>query len=174
MLNRIRPGLLADTMANMNSEEILMDIRDASEADAAGILGIQKQAFYGQGMLYNDLLLPPLVQTIEELIRDFKTYAFLKAFYNGNLVGSVKGRCESDTCQISRLIVHPDYQNRGIGKKLMRAIENKFSRASRYELFTGDRSGKNLLFYRKLGYREFARKPQSANVTLICLEKRKA
>ena len=119
-------------------------ICEASEQDAAGILAVQKLAFHGQGILYNDLTLPPLVQTLEELVRDFRTYAFLKALSDGKIVGSVRGRAESDTCFISRLIVHPDYQNRGIGKKLMHAIEGKFSSVSRYELFTGDKSEKNL------------------------------
>jgi ribosomal protein S18 acetylase RimI-like enzyme len=158
----------------MNSEERSTDIVDASETDAEEILSVQKLAFHGQGVLYNDFTLPPLVQTLEELVRDFSAYAFLKALSGGKIVGSVRGRTESDTCLISRLIVHPDYQSRGIGTKLMLAIESQFSSASRYELFTGDKSGKNLALYGRLGYREFARKPQSANITLICLEKRKA
>lgn len=149
-------------------------ICEASEQDAAEILAVQKLAFHGQGILYNDFKLPPLVQTLEDLVRDFRTYTFLKALSDGKIVGSVRGRCESDTCQISRLIVNPDYQNKGIGKKLMNALESKFSSVSRYELFTGDKSEKNLVLYGKLGYREFARKPQSAKVTLVCLEKRKA
>ena len=124
-------------------------------------------------MLYNDFALPPLVQTLDELIQDFREHAFLKALSDGKIVGSVRGRFESDTCFISRLIVHPDYQNKGIGKKLMHAIESRFSNARRYELFTGHKSEKNLALYTRLGYREFARKPQGANVTLICLEKRR-
>jgi GNAT superfamily N-acetyltransferase len=71
------------------------------------------------------------------------------------------------------LIVHPDHQNRGIGKKLMHAIENKFSSARRYELFTGDKSEKNLALYGKLGYSKYMKKPQSTNVMLICMEKKK-
>ena len=157
----------------MNSEQTSIDIRDASVSDAAEILAIQKLAFHGQGILYNDFTLPPLVQTLVELVRDFRTYAFLKALYDGKIVGSVRGRCESDTCQISRLIVHPDYQNKGIGKKLMLAIEGKFSGAQRYELFTGDKSRKNLVLYGKLGYCKYGEKPQGNKVTLICMEKRK-
>ncbi len=157
----------------MKSEETSIDISAASETDAADILAIQKLAFHGQGMLYNDFSLPPLVQTLEELIQDFKLYAFLKALYNGKIVGSVRGRVERDTCFISRLIVHPGYQNRGIGKKLMHAVENKFSEVRRYELFTGHKSEKNLALYRKLGYCKYNEKPQGENVTLICLEKRR-
>jgi ribosomal protein S18 acetylase RimI-like enzyme len=156
----------------MKSNEINIAICDASEADAATIRKIQRLAFHGQGILYNDFTLPPLVQSLEELIRDFKAYAFLKAIYQGEIVGSVRGRVEGDTCFISRLVVHPDHQNRGIGKRLMHAIENKFSNASRYELFTGHKSEKNLALYGKLGYCEFERKRQGETVMLVYMEKR--
>lgn len=151
-----------------------IDIQDASESDAGEILAIQKLAFYPQGILYEDFMLPPLVQTLEELILDFKAHVILKALYRGKIVGSVRGAAIGTTCHISRLFVHPDHQNRGIGKKLMCAIENRFCSARRYELFTGRKSGKSLALYRKLGYRPFGEKARGNNVTLICLEKRKA
>lgn|SRR5574337_1286010 len=156
----------------MNSKGIHIEINEASESDAGEILEIQKLAFGHQAVLYNDFRLPPLVQTLEELLQDFKTYNFLKAMHGSKLVGSVRGRAEGDTCLISRLIVHPDYQNRGIGKKLMFAIEDKFRDVQRYELFTGHKSEKNLTLYRKIGYHEYGRKPQSDTVILICMEKR--
>ncbi len=152
---------------------ITVNICDALEIDAEEILEVQKLAFYRQGILYNDLSLPPLVQTLEELVRDFKTYSFLKAINGSRIVGSVRAVVEGDTCFISRLIVHPDYQNRGIGKKLMFDIENRFSGARRYELNTGHKSVKNLVLYDKLGYRKFQEKLQGEHVALVCLEKRR-
>ena len=148
-----------------------VEIQNASEADGAEIGEIQRLAFHGQALLYNDFTLPPLVQTREELFQDFKTHMYLKALAEGKIVGSVRGRVEGDTCFISRLIVCPDHQNRGIGKKLMHAIEGKFDGVRRYELFTGHKSEKNLALHLKLGYREFGRRPQSKNVMLICMEK---
>ena len=158
----------------MTRNKIHIDIHNAVESDAAELLEIQKLAFHQQGALYNDFMLPPLVQTLEELIRDFNRHAILKAVYDGKIVGSVRGRAEGDTCLISRLMVHPDYQNRGIGKELMYAIENKFNSVLRYELFTGHKSEKNLALYGKLGYFKYKEKPQGDTVTLICMEKRKA
>jgi chorismate mutase/ribosomal protein S18 acetylase RimI-like enzyme len=146
-------------------------IYEALPADAAEIWELQKLAFYPQGVLYGDFTLPPLVQTLEGLILDFKTHAFLKATYEGKITGSVRGCAEGDTCHISRLIVHPDHQNKGIGKRLMRAIEEKFTDVRRYELFTGHKSEKNLALYKKLGYRAYKEKPQGNRVTLICMEK---
>ncbi|NJL72790.1 MAG: GNAT family N-acetyltransferase, partial [Candidatus Competibacteraceae bacterium] len=86
-------------------------------------------------------------------------------------IGSVRARAEAGTCHIGRLIVHPDRQNQGIGRQLMAAIEARFPEAQRFELFTGDRSGKNLGLYAKLGYREFKREPLGDRVTLVYLEK---
>jgi len=85
----------------MNISAIAIDLCDASVPDAAEILAIQKLAFQGQGILYNDFRLPPLIQTLEELIQDFKTHAFLKAVHEGKIVGSVRGRVEGDTSRAS-------------------------------------------------------------------------
>jgi GNAT superfamily N-acetyltransferase len=155
----------------MKYEMSKIEIDPASESDAVEILQIQKLAFHGQGLLYGDFNLPPLVQTLEELIRDFTKHAYLKALYEGKLVGSVRGCAEAGACLISRLIVQPDYQNKGFGKMLMQAIEKKFSTVERYELFTGHKSEKNLALYTSLGYRECDRKRQSDRVIHICMRK---
>lgn len=155
----------------MLDRTLTVDIRLASETDAAEILEIQKAAFHGQGILNNDTTLPPLVQTLGELVQDFKQHSFLKALCDGQIVGSVRGRVEGDTCHVSRLIVRPDYQNRGMGEELMLAVENDFSSVQRYELFTGHKSERNSALYEKLGYRKYGERPQGNNVLLFCMEK---
>ncbi len=149
-----------------------IEICDASETDAEAIWELQRLAFHQQAVLYDDFHLPPLVQTLDDLRRDFAIHTVLKAMDEDKIVGSVRGMAEGSTCHVSRLIVHPAYQNRGIGKQLMFALEKKFSTVRRYELYTGHKSEKNLAFYAKLGYREFGRKSQSANVMLIMMEKK--
>ena len=149
-----------------------IEIREALESDAEELLKVQKLAFQGQAVLYNDFTLPPLTQTVEELRGDFRTYLFLKAVLDGKIVGSVRGRSKGSTCRISRLFVHPDHQNKGIGRVLMSAVEEKFKSARRYELFTDHKSEKNLALYEKLGYSRFSEKPQGDKGTLIGLAKR--
>jgi ribosomal protein S18 acetylase RimI-like enzyme len=68
-------------------------------------------------------------------------------------------------------MVKPDSQNKGIGTRLMQAIEEHFRMADRYELFTGHRNARNLYLYRKLGYREFKRVPVNDLIILVFLEK---
>jgi ribosomal protein S18 acetylase RimI-like enzyme len=72
------------------------------------------------------------------------------------IVGSVRAYKKNDTCYINRLVVLPEYQNQGIGKALMNAIENQFQdNVTRYELFTGAQDPRNLYLYNQLGYKTF-------------------
>jgi ribosomal protein S18 acetylase RimI-like enzyme len=80
---------------------------------------------------------------------------------------------DDGTCHIGKLIVHPDHQNRGIGTRLLRAAEDQFPEADRYELFTGHKSVKNLHIYQKNGYRIFKRRAVSEKLTLVFLQKAK-
>ncbi len=72
------------------------------------------------------------------------------------IVGSVRAYAKGDTCYISRLVVLPEYQNRSIGKALMKEIEKQFKNiVKRYELFTGSRDQRNVYLYNQLGYKPF-------------------
>jgi hypothetical protein len=64
-----------------------------------------------------------------------------------------------------------DFQNKGIGRLLLDAIESTFKDCQRFELFTGFKSQKNLYLYNKLGYKEFKRQIINDNLTMIYLEK---
>jgi ribosomal protein S18 acetylase RimI-like enzyme len=87
------------------------------------------------------------------------------------VVGSVRAYQQKDMVFIGRLAVKPDYQNKGIGAKLMISIEVIFESAKRFELFTGHKSIKNIYLYQKLGYREFKRMPVNDSLTMVYLEK---
>jgi GNAT superfamily N-acetyltransferase len=71
------------------------------------------------------------------------------------------------------VIIHPDCQNQGLGKQILKAIEEHFDGVSRYELFTGDKSTRNLYFYQKLGYRIFRSERMSDLTTIVYMEKRR-
>jgi len=65
-----------------------------------------------------------------------KESIILKLFKDKKIVGSARAYEKEGTYFIGRVIVYLDYQNRGIGKKLMEGIEKCFN-SVRYELFTG-------------------------------------
>ena len=144
-----------------------MIIEQALKEDLGEILTLQKLAYQSEAEIYNDYSIPPLSQTLEEIKEDFSFQLFLKIVINNKIAGSVRAFKENDTCFIGRLIVHPDFQNQGIGKKLLHEIEAKFSDVSRYELFTGYKSEKNLYLYQKLGYYQFKSEKINENLQLI-------
>jgi phosphoribosylanthranilate isomerase len=138
--------------------------------DLDEILALQKLAYQSEAQLNNDFTIPPLTQTLDEIRAEFGQAVFLKALQDGKMIGSVRGRLDGDTCHIGRVIVHPEYQNKGIGSRLLREIERRVN-ARRFELFTSQRSERNLYLYRKFGYRDFKQVPLNERVTLIFLEK---
>jgi ribosomal protein S18 acetylase RimI-like enzyme len=146
-------------------------ITPALLADAPTILDLQKLAYHSEAVLNDDFTIPPLTQTLPEIEADFQQQVYLKAVQTGTIVGAVRGYERNGTCYIGRLIVHPDCQNRGIGTRLLQAIEAHFSTAQRYELFTSENSARNLYLYQKLGYQSFRTAKLSEKVTLVYLEK---
>ncbi len=151
---------------------VSMIITQATSADAEEILALQKLAYQSEAAIYQDYTIPPLMQTLSEISAEFHSRHFLKAVTDGGIRGSVRAHLEDGTCHIGRLIVHPAYQNLGLGTQLMNKIEGCFPDARRYTLFTGHLSERNLTLYRKLGYLPIRREPVSEKLTLVFLEKK--
>jgi len=139
--------------------------------DAQDILELQKLAYRSEAALYDDYSIPPLTQTLEQIQADFRQQIVFKAVLDDRIVGSVRGYMQGGTCHIGRLIVHPDLQNRGIGQTLLSRIEKHFGLAHRFELFTGDRSERNLYLYTKCGYGVFRTERLTEKTTIVFLAK---
>jgi GNAT superfamily N-acetyltransferase len=159
----------------MTHEHDPIPIEEAHVDEAAGILELQKVAYQSEAKIYDDFEIPPLTQTLAEMEGDFARQTILKASLSGRIVGSVRAYERDDTCHIGRVIVHPECQNRGLGARLLRAIEERFPAVGRYELFTGQRSERNLYFYKKYGYSAFRTEAgPTPGSCLVYLEKRAA
>ncbi|MBN1812194.1 MAG: GNAT family N-acetyltransferase [Anaerolineae bacterium] len=139
--------------------------------DAQDILELQKLAYQSEAALYDDYSIPPLTQTLEQMQADMRQQVVFNAVLDGKNVGSVRGYLRRGTCYIGRLIVHPNLQNQGIGQALLSTIEKHFHLAHRFELFTGDRSERNLYLYTKCGYTVFRSEQLTGKTTIVFLEK---
>ncbi|HXF63019.1 MAG TPA: GNAT family N-acetyltransferase [Caldilineaceae bacterium] len=149
----------------------MFHIHRAKVSDAPEILALQYIAYQSEAHLYGDPHLPPLQETLAQLEATFDTHIVLKAVIDGVIVGSVRACCADGICRIGRLMVHPQWQGRGIGTALMQAIEAAFSYASRYELFTGARSEGNIRLYRRLGYTIAGTEAINDRVTIVHMSK---
>jgi ribosomal protein S18 acetylase RimI-like enzyme len=151
--------------------ELNIMIERADIDDAREILDLQKLAYQSEAEIYNDYTIPPLTQTVEEIRDDFEKQVFLKASMDGRIIGSVRAYLKEETCFVGRLIVHPDFQKQGIGTRLMHEIKRYYSKTSRFELFTGNKSERNISFYQKLGYQVFKAETVTKDLQLLYMEK---
>ena len=147
-----------------------MEIIKATLNDLPAILNLQKLAYQSEAELVDDYFIPPLTQTLDGIKDDFNNGIILKAVETDEIIGSVRVRFSDNTLHIGRMIVSPTQQNKGIGTALLHAAEALYPKA-RYELFTSEKSERNLYLYKKNGYKEFKREPMNANINLIYLEK---
>ncbi|ANH83639.1 hypothetical protein A8C56_01610 [Niabella ginsenosidivorans] len=147
-------------------------LRTAAKKDLPAILQLQKLCYLSEAAIYNDDTIEPLTQTIEDLYRSFDNgELFLIAVCNDQITGSVRGVVKKSTGHINKLIVAPSFQNKGIGKQLMTAIETQLAPVNRYELFTGHKSEKNLYLYQKLNYTIYQTRKIHDGLSLVFLEK---
>lgn len=144
----------------------------ATVAMADELLALQQLCFHEEAEAHQEFNIPPLTQTLESLQRDFLTHTTLAAWQGQWLVGAVRGRRDGRIGRIGRLMVHPDYRNRGLGARLMKAIEAAFPGVDAFELFTGHLSVRNLQIYAHLGYAPYRREVVTPRLTLVHLRKR--
>jgi GNAT superfamily N-acetyltransferase len=151
-----------------------MEIIKALENDLFEIFKLQKLAYTSEAEIINDFSIQPLTQTFAEIEYEFKNMVFLKAVIDEIIIGSVRFCKKDEICCIYKLIVHPDLQNKGIGKLLMKAAHEYFPDVLKYSLFTGTKSERNISFYKKLGYIPVKEEAVNEKLSLIFFEKTKS
>lgn len=152
--------------------ELTDKIERVQEHDLQAVLSLQKAAFMEVAKRMNNYDIPPLLQTIQDVRADFDACIILKYTSSENqLIGSIRGNVyDGNSCHIGKLIVHPDFQNQGIGKALMYEIEKYFTSCMKFTLFTGEETPNTLYLYTKVGYRVVYRK-KIDGINLIHMEK---
>ena len=129
-------------------------IEKAFLTDLEEVLELQHLAYITEAKRFNNMNIQPLTETIDDLIKEYNKGIVLKFVYDNKIIGSIRGCVENNTLYIGKLMVHPDYRNKGFGSMLLLEIEKYFPNC-RYELFTSSRSIENIRLYQKMGYTIF-------------------
>jgi histidine ammonia-lyase len=149
-----------------------IEIEPVDPRDAGELLTLQRAAYVTEGQIYENASIPPLTQTLDELVEDLAGSIALKAMLGGRIVGTARARLDDGTLHIGRIAVAPDMQGRGIGTALVRALETGHADgAHTFALFTGDSNPANRRLYERLGYRETHHEQLDLGVRLVHLAK---
>lgn len=137
----------------MSNEEITISLIDKSVAGE--LLTLRRAAFVTEAQAYGDPNIPPLTQTLDELIADLDRddVVTLGAFEGPRLIGSVRVELEDGKATLGRLAVAPDKQGQGIGTQMMFAVLPHLpDETSEIWVFTGKDTKHSLSLYEKTGY----------------------
>ncbi len=151
----------------------MMNIYKADHKDLDEILRLQYLAYQSEAALFGTDDIPPLKQTLDEVIAEYEKGIILKLVTDDNvIIGSVRAREENKTVYIGKLMVHPEHRHKGYGTRLLTEIEKCFT-CERYELFTSTRSVDNIRLYEKNGYKEYKREALNNELIFVYMQKQR-
>lgn len=156
-----RPDLLhaSQLIAAGSTDSALaaLDVASATSADAPELLTLGRACWVSEGRIHGSFDIPPLVETLEDVVAGLQQWQTWTVRAAGRLVGSVRGRRDPQdaaTWQVGRLMVAPDLQGRGLGRALLAHVEAAApADTDTYWINTGRGSERNLRTYRRAGYR---------------------
>ena len=151
----------------------MMNIYKADHKDLDEILRLQYLAYQSEAALFGTDDIPPLKQTLDEVIAEYEKGIILKLVTDDNvIIGSVRAREENKSVYIGKLMVHPEHRHKGYGTRLLTEIE-KCVTCERYELFTSTRSVDNIRLYEKNGYKEYKREALNNELIFVYMQKQR-
>ncbi|MGG4103237.1 GNAT family N-acetyltransferase [Paenibacillus lautus] len=133
----------------------MLILERAIKSDASKLAEIQKASFDDESKHFNNNeICGPLgydsVSWQEEMMHSCE---YFKVLYNGEIIGGAMIFIETNQVHnLGRIFIDPNYQNQGIGKKVMKKIEGSFPDSVKWWLDTPRWSVKNHHFYTKCGF----------------------
>lgn len=141
-------------LAHPSRVEGAEELRLATPSDAGELLTLQRACWVTEQQANPDVSIPPLHEDLEDVrawLGEWTVFVLRRA---GRLVGAVRARLDGEAWEIGRLMVAPDLQGQGLGRRLLEYAEAAApGEATSYRLVTGAGSTDNLRRYRRAGYR---------------------
>ena len=139
--------------------------------DAPALLALQRIAFEPEARACQEWDIPPLQETLDGVREHIRMASVLKAIDGDRLLGAIRGIVSGDTCLIRVLAVAPEAQGRGLGARLLQAIEDAHPQVARFELTTNMIMVGNVRFYLRHGYEVVEQMQHSAAIRLAFMRK---
>ena len=148
-----------------------MIIKPVEIDDAPAILALLELDYRCEAEMYGSRYIASPPRTSDEMQAVLSRGFWLKAVAEGRIVGAASVVEESDSCRIERLIIHPDFERRGVGVALVRTIEATFGTAAHFETVTGHKTKLKIRLFKRLGYKTLRVDNVAGEMKLVFLEK---
>lgn len=152
------------------NKEMIIEL--ATIQDIPAILDLQHKAFgpLCEELSWNDA--PPITESLEHAYEDFIKGTTLKVqTADGRIIGSIHGIVTDGSLYIGRLMVLPEFQQQGIGKKLFREIQSRLSH-NRAWLCTCQQVSPPYDFYLREGFKPYKSEKVGPGLTWVYMEKK--
>ena len=150
-----------------------MEMRPYRPSDRDEVWALHKIALQGTGADLGDGPWDDDLAQIEQVYLDQRG-EFLVGVVDGRIVamGALK-RTTAERAEITRMRVHPDFQRRGFGRTILKALEARAVELGYTELHlhTTTLQGAAQQLYRKNGFEQLAETRMIQHVTVIFFEK---
>ncbi len=148
-----RPDL-AHRAAQVGLDDLVLDVAPATRADAGELFTLTRACWLQELWANPGVTIPALEESFDDLLDSLDDWTTFVARAGGRLVGAARGRAEGTVWDVGRVMVAPDLQGRGLGRLLLRLVEDAApAEVTSYSLFTGAGSADNIRMYKKAGYR---------------------
>ncbi|WML26892.1 GNAT family N-acetyltransferase [Neobacillus sp. OS1-33] len=136
------------------------------------LLAIQKDVFAEDYALYEDHDSTPVNETTKKLIENIERFFHFTIWLDNDIIGAIDIRLLDDKrLRLSKLFLRNEYQNKGLGSKIIQLMESEFSLIKDWSLYTPYLNKRNHHFYEKLGYKKIGEVQVTEKLQLFKYEK---
>ena len=144
----------------------------SKHAEANELLKIQKQAFHSDLIKYKDYHTSPASESLDYFFFRMQHSLHYSIFVDGRLAGGIcLVRQTKDHNYLYRIFLGSEFQNKGLGSKILQELEKQLPKVKKWSLDTPKDNHRNRHFYEKFGYKKTGEQQVNEYLTLINYEK---
>lgn len=139
--------------------------------DTSALYDLQLLAFESEAEMIGSRDVPALLETREENQEDFVSWITLKLVNaSDEIIGAIRYRKIDDLIEVGRLMIHPNYRQRGLAQRLLSEVD-KACPGETKELYTCTKSWINIRLYEKMGYTAVKEVTEDSGLSFVYMRK---
>ena len=143
----------------------------ATDNDISELYELQILAFESEAEMIGSREVPALKETKEHNREDFANWITLKLVNESDkIIGAIRYREQEGMIEIGRLMVHPEYRQRGFAMFMISEVDKMCPNQVK-ELYTCSKSWKNLRLYEKMGFVPFKEVIEGNGLSFVYMRK---